>query len=334
MIFFEFEPSFIQWLIRYAGNKPIIDVGCGEGHLVRALIAAKFTRAHGIDIQNIQERDMAPHVIVADATALPLLRNRGLLLVMARPCHGQWIETIINQADCGSEVLYIGRESHVETDLGDEIMPRAKLLEDVPGMLPRLHEEGGIEPIRCWSIPPKYTMTVEYWLVNDGYGAGTRWTMRNNILGPRGRTWTEQDEGLGYWVNGMGGGCRVSEKDKILEGPITIYEERELDYTKTTAVQDAMELSKEWFYPEGWLSPEGVFHACERMKHDWFAYYCLGYNVRELEELGWARVRNDESMDGIWTHRSDEKNHTMAQRETLKKVRIKFNQPETAKWDS
>ena len=40
MRFFEYEPSFISWLLAYAGRRPIIDVGCGEGFLVRDVRAA------------------------------------------------------------------------------------------------------------------------------------------------------------------------------------------------------------------------------------------------------------------------------------------------------
>ncbi len=287
MQFFEFEPSFIQWLIRHAGNRPIMDVGCGEGQLVRALLSANFRRVYGIDIQCIQEQDLTPWIINADATEFSLLKNRGLLLVMARPCHGPWIEKVIRRAELGSEILYIGRECYLEDDINESTLKRTKQLADVPGILPRLHEEGGTEPILCWSIPPVANVQVEYWLVKDKWG--TRWALRNSRLGPRGEPWTSADEGLGYWVNGMGGGQPVLKTDEILEGPVLVEEERELDYTKTSAVKDALLGSWDCLYPTGWLSPEGVFHSCRYKDHDWFAYYCLGYNVSELEDLGWAR---------------------------------------------
>jgi hypothetical protein len=83
-----------------------------------------------------------------------------------------------------------------------------------------------------------------------------------------------------YWSNISGGKIPKSEGDKIFETAVAEYED--LDHTKTGLVKKESNV--------GWLSRSGVWHPCDSLEHDIYAYYILKKTISELEETGWVRV--------------------------------------------
>lgn len=325
MRFFEYDDTFVPWLRSIAGRRPIIDVGCGEGFLVRDLNAAG-ARVVGVDFRDLFEPDVAPLCLLADATTCPVVQASGVLLVLARPCHGPWISQVLRMAN--SEALYIGRESRMRADLDDgpegEWKTRDGRIEQVqaPGIRPALDDE----PIEVWRITPRHRTEKDAWfLVEQDGGSGVNWQRRVDRRGPHGKPWTAGDE-PGFWVNAQGAGMAVLPSDRIVEGPLYVGDERELDWTRATWVQGLMETAAAETYPTGWLAPTGVFHSCEYHRHDLFAFYCLGFEVRELELLGWARVhQNDDFTPPIFASvRTDDGMPTDAQLATVDRLTAKF----------
>lgn len=83
-----------------------------------------------------------------------------------------------------------------------------------------------------------------------------------------------------FWGNITGGRTPKSVKDKIFDAIVAEYED--LDHTKTGLVKKESKA--------GWLSRFGVWHPCDSMDHDNYAYYILKKTVGLLEKTGWVRV--------------------------------------------
>lgn len=112
--FFRPTPAFFTHMAEYRG-RTIYDVGCGMGHVTEALLK----RGHGvlpIDVFFREGAVMLPEI--ADGTAYPYVTRSVVLL--ARPCHGWFVEPVIEQAvACGVHaVLYVSKARNAEGDLG------------------------------------------------------------------------------------------------------------------------------------------------------------------------------------------------------------------------
>jgi len=46
----------------------------------------------------------------------------------------------------------------------------------------------------------------------------------------------------------------------------------------------------------GWLSPEGIFHSVT-MGHAEYAFWELKHGERELERMGWIKVKGDQVLN-------------------------------------
>jgi len=143
-------------------------------------------------------------------------------------------------------------------------------------MLPALDGQVTI----CRSIPPVYGYDpYTMWKLPQG------WYERRDNFGPRGKPCTEG----GYWVNAVGGGFSAKPPDTILAVQ-TVRSDRELDWRGTDRYDHLEAGVRTERYKTGWIRPDGRFYACAGMAHDQLAYYYLGYEVRELEAMGYCRV--------------------------------------------
>jgi hypothetical protein len=124
-IFFKppFKPDilFVHWLIAYAGDRMIVDVGCGQGHLVR--MVKKFGgKAMGLEpnfdyTAYIKLRAMKGNLETSINEILPysiqdaseLIKGMGnkAMLIFAKPCYGNFVETGLNIMSDDMEALYI-----------------------------------------------------------------------------------------------------------------------------------------------------------------------------------------------------------------------------------
>ncbi len=114
--FFEPKPVFFDFMsVNYYG-KVIFDVGAGCGHVSKAL-TDRGHRVIGIDCA-YRDTPEFEHTIIADATIFPY--EKGSVILIARPCHGPFVEQVIVQAELSecSAVVYVGLERNVDDDLG------------------------------------------------------------------------------------------------------------------------------------------------------------------------------------------------------------------------
>lgn len=199
MKFFRYEPSFVDWLLTYAVRRPILDVGTGEGHLLRDLLARTF-RAHGTEVRRVASPDVENHVALDPVIAEKLSSLGGWLLVLARPCHGPFMQSILCNAK--SEVLVLTRPSTVEADAGPYFSKMRVV--DAPGVLPALDGE----EIVCYSFVPErrgwYNMDRE--VPKDQSASRPDWA----VFG---------DDGVSFhgWISpsGLLCSCRFFEHDRI-----------------------------------------------------------------------------------------------------------------------
>lgn len=113
--FFEPRLKFVNWMMRNYSDTTIFDVGAGVGH-----VSAKL-RSNGLKVIPI---DLVPRespeceVYMLDATEMRYPKDCVVLL--ARPCHGHFVEGVIRQAFYWkvSAFLYVGLDKNVENDLG------------------------------------------------------------------------------------------------------------------------------------------------------------------------------------------------------------------------
>jgi hypothetical protein len=120
MRFFEPSDEWLDWAAAYAGGRMVFDVGCGEGHVVRAL---RERRVPAIGVDPMWEwapdnRDLVSAIIPAFAEHCRLLQKweNGLVL-FCRPCHGGFVDAAVRLLHASSEVLYISRPSNVNVDI-------------------------------------------------------------------------------------------------------------------------------------------------------------------------------------------------------------------------
>lgn len=114
IVFFEPLPCFADYLNQLEPQpKVIIDVGAGMGRMSRILTEAGF-KCLAIDIC---ERDSTEHEILP-LDALSFIYPETSLPIMARPCHGHWIEFAIDQAmRTVPMMLYVGLKKNLADDL-------------------------------------------------------------------------------------------------------------------------------------------------------------------------------------------------------------------------
>lgn len=118
LTFFEPSDEFMVWLKRHVGDRVVYDIGSGEAHLLKLMLAAGV-KAVGIE----------PHWDLKDAydpllPVLPMhahrcnaLRTHAGVIVIARPDHSGWVDGVVRNAHPDSEVLYISKPCNVRVDL-------------------------------------------------------------------------------------------------------------------------------------------------------------------------------------------------------------------------
>lgn len=154
-IFFKPDDDFIDWLIEYARERLILEVGSGSGHLLR-LLQRKYKMLMGIE----PYFDLAIYTQTCVSRGIPLIHmypreieNSGHLvsglgeramIVLARPSHAGMVEATLEVAGPGQEVLYITKPENLElyNDLGSYRSLAKKIS----------HKGKGSEGEEVWSI--------------------------------------------------------------------------------------------------------------------------------------------------------------------------------------
>jgi len=132
MIFFYPSDAFVSWLVEYAGDRLIIDAGCGEGLLTRKILDAGHENVLAIDprwpdVAMIYQSEIdgsdeiklpSNHVVSLEAQHFANHRH-PLLMVCARPSHGGWVSELVDLKADHIEVLYIGKPSNISRDFDE-----------------------------------------------------------------------------------------------------------------------------------------------------------------------------------------------------------------------
>lgn len=121
--FFTPLPNFIPFLQRETkkNRRPIMDCGCGEGHLLRELREAKLP-AVGIDPRFEQMNyspasDLIAIIMGSEAENCSIIRNFPTLILTCRPCHNQFPVRVNEVRHHGSTQYYVGLDHNLEMDL-------------------------------------------------------------------------------------------------------------------------------------------------------------------------------------------------------------------------
>lgn len=122
MIFFKPSPVFVRWLMARAGDRTIIDVGCGDGYLLKQLQRSHCRRFLGVDrwatrAQVTRMLIRGIHVVAMDAQRFSLVKRPDVLLVIARPCHDGFVGEVLDVSHPAAEVLYISKPENVSVDI-------------------------------------------------------------------------------------------------------------------------------------------------------------------------------------------------------------------------
>lgn len=114
--FFEPTDRFIRWMEKRWKDNLIYDVGAGCGHVAKVLVE-RGLEVVAIDINHRECKDGFP-VEIADGESYDY--KPGSVVMLCRPCHGNFTEEVVAQAvRCGaSAILYVGLEKNFENDLG------------------------------------------------------------------------------------------------------------------------------------------------------------------------------------------------------------------------
>jgi hypothetical protein len=114
--FFEPKPRFIRWMKRSYPGSLIYDVGAGLGHVAQVL-SEQGLRALALDLNYRESQENFP-VVIADGESYQYQPNS--IVMLCRPCHGQFVEEVASQAiRCNvAVVMYVGLDRNIEIDLG------------------------------------------------------------------------------------------------------------------------------------------------------------------------------------------------------------------------
>lgn len=135
-LFFKPDLKFCKWLKARANGKLIIDVGCGQGHLVRMLKMVK-AKAMGIepnldygaymqmrmlrgDISD-SVNEILPYSIESAESLINGLGAEKCMLVFARPCHSNFVTVGLRNMPDGMEAIYITVPENLDlyNDMGE-----------------------------------------------------------------------------------------------------------------------------------------------------------------------------------------------------------------------
>jgi len=114
--FFEPNEKFVAYMKKHFAEKVVFDVGAGAGH-VSAILSEKGIKTIALDLHIHSNPEFA--VLTADAATFKYTKRS--VVMICRPCHGNFVEQTIERAkECkASVVLYIGLHRNMANDLGD-----------------------------------------------------------------------------------------------------------------------------------------------------------------------------------------------------------------------
>lgn len=132
-LFFKPDLKFVEWLVNYADGRVIVDVGAGQGHLVRMIkqvggrsvglepnFNAEAYREYCLSGGYMPELNEILPMTIQQAKGIVSGMGKKALLVFARPCHSDFVEYGLTIMSDQTEALYITVPENLEryNDLG------------------------------------------------------------------------------------------------------------------------------------------------------------------------------------------------------------------------
>ncbi len=353
--FFQPSPDFVDWLARYARGRIVVEVGCGDAHLLRELMK-RGVSCVGIEpnFYQLWAVDRTPmHVKTRDGELVPLLvtpksavgheiladRTKDILAISARPgCIGSdWLRETVKASAGEIEWLYIGKPSSMERDLGEQSgtwhreLLGAEELEQPELELEALYRhcdgpwtgDAGLDGERVWRV-----------LYNrHGYELGVYWLLR----------WGDVDEPEFQNTCWMRKAHREEDwhwGGDVTHCPIYDYEvlqvrrhfhEGHLPRLETSSWRSLVSDQVRSSEASGWLAPNGALLRADYRHHLGYLNTVLwgidegdlcGSGLRDNGDtgLGWFKVARDRTSRGervSYTAGSWEAKPTEAQLRTL-----------------
>lgn len=132
MVFFEPRDEFLVWLLTYAKDRVVFDVGCGTGVFLERMWQMGI-KAIGVElyVHKIENVTTRMRVFPQDARECSALRTMPALVLFCRPSHDGWVHDTIPLLHPESEVLYISKPGNEVMDVPYDVFTRELL--DPPG---------------------------------------------------------------------------------------------------------------------------------------------------------------------------------------------------------
>lgn len=132
--FFKPDDEFLKWIGEKANGRMILDIGCGNGTVLRGLKRNGYEKLMGVDpfsdMMEFQQKareesggmiHFLPYGVETDRLKdfLSPFPKDSVLMLLCRPCHNAVLTngTVELARFLEAELLYIGKEDNVEIDL-------------------------------------------------------------------------------------------------------------------------------------------------------------------------------------------------------------------------
>jgi hypothetical protein len=129
MTFFNPTDEFVDKLVQVIDGRMVIEIGCGEGDLLQALMK-RNVKCIGIDpfvdISKMESELRAKILRFDQQTAFKMLfdlekADTKMVFIVARPCHSMFAQEYLNMFGDNSEFIYIGFAKNLELDFEREL---------------------------------------------------------------------------------------------------------------------------------------------------------------------------------------------------------------------
>lgn len=255
-VFFQPNENFISFINEspHLKYKNFIDAGAGMG----VLTALMQDNGYDCTAYDLYPRySTVVPVIEQDVTNLNFSFDDCVLI--ARPCHGEWVRTVIDYAcSAGAIVLYIGVERNIPIDL-EGVVSYYKVADNVGEDNENIYQCFGLMS-KC---KPAYQIKYEPYIKQSW-----RWRTERN--------------GEPHWINGAGGGFPCTSNEEILDIKFVYY----LDQLHNTDIESWSSISNN----SAWVDTSGHWYSIDYADHSAFLIDCLQISEDRAEQLGFVKV--------------------------------------------
>lgn len=130
MQFFKPSDTFLDDLIARFPGGLFVDAGCGLGHLTKAL-RERGAKCMPLDLHPTESAQLKRHEIMP-ISAPDFQYTEGMVVIMARPNPGHWIEQTFDQTRaCQVPLVYVGKPANQARDIDGLTYAPERWLENV-----------------------------------------------------------------------------------------------------------------------------------------------------------------------------------------------------------